>query len=135
MELKRNISSLAIAPHSPKSVKTNRIVAQMANNTVNKHYMAQSAVASRKTSLHIDVFWEKATITPPVLWNKWTQQLKLALLAKDGIQLETVLNGHTTTVTYPSDLVYEKHVEIHTKATERDKKLAIEIKGGVVKQM
>ena len=28
--------------------------------------MAQSAVDSRKTPLHIDAFWEKATITPPL---------------------------------------------------------------------
>ena len=36
--------------------------------------MAQSATESRKTPLHVDAFWEKPNVTPPLSWNKWTQQ-------------------------------------------------------------
>ena len=58
--------------------------------------MAQLAAVSRKTYVHNDAFWEKATITSPLLLEKRTQQWKLALLAKEGIQLEILLNGPAT---------------------------------------
>ena len=44
----------------------------------------------RTTPLHLEAFWEKLTATPPLTWDKWTQQWKLALLAKEGIQLDTL---------------------------------------------
>ena len=85
--------------------------------------MAQSATDSRKALLHIDVFLEKATITLLFSWEKRTQQWKLALLAKEGIQLEIVLNGQPTAVTYPPELVYKKPVKNHNQATECDRKI------------
>ena len=74
--------------------------------------MRQSAVHTRKTPPHINAFWEK-----------WTQQWKLALLAKEGIQLEILLNGPPTVVFYPPEPVYEEPVENYTQATERDRKI------------
>ena len=65
--------------------------------------MAQSAADSRKTPLHIDAFWEKPTIAPPLSWDKWTQQWKLALLVKEEIHLETLINGPPSAVTYPPE--------------------------------
>ena len=87
--------------------------------------MAQQAIDSRKTPLHVDAFWEKPTITPPSSWDKWTQQWKLPLLAKEGIQLETLLNGPPPAVTYPPEPTYKQPVEnhTHTQATERDRKV------------
>ena len=85
--------------------------------------MAQSAAESKKTPLHVDVFWEKPTATPPLTWDKWTQQWKLALLAKEGIQLDNLLNDPKTVVTYPPEPTYEEPVENHTQATERDRKI------------
>ena len=85
--------------------------------------MAQSATDSKKTPLHIEAFWEKPTATPSLTWDKWTQQWKLALLAKEGIQLDNLLNDPPLTVTYPSELTYEDPVENHTQATERDRKV------------
>ena len=79
--------------------------------------MAQSAVDSRKNPLHIHVFWEKPTITPPLLWDKWMQHWKLALLAKKGIQLENLINRLPPTVTYPPKTTYKEPVENHTQAT------------------
>ena len=81
--------------------------------------MAQSAAESKKTPLHVDAFWEKPTATPPTTWDKWTQQWKLALLAKEGIQLE----NPPTAVTYQPEPTYEKPVENHTQATEGDRKI------------
>ena len=78
---------------------------------------------SKKTPLHIEAFWEKLTATPPLTWDKWTQQWKLALLAKERIQLDTLLDDPTATVTYPPEPVYEEPVENHTQATERDRKV------------
>ena len=85
--------------------------------------MAQSAAESKKTPLHVDAFWEKPTATPPLTWDKWTQQWKLALLAKEGIQLEHLLNEPPATVTYPTEPTYEEPVENHTQANERDRKI------------
>ena len=85
--------------------------------------MAQSAAESRKTRLHVDAFLEKPTVTPLLSWDKGTQQWKLALLANEGIQLEQLLNGPCSTVTYPPQPTYEEPVENHTQATERDRKV------------
>ena len=84
--------------------------------------MAQSAAESKKTPLHVDAFWEKPTATPSLTWEKWTQQWMLALLAKEGIQLDNLLNDPSTAVTYPPEPTYEEPVENHTQATERDRK-------------
>ena len=85
--------------------------------------MAQSAADSKKTPLHIEAFWEKPTATPSLTWIKWTQQWKLALLAKEGIQLDTLLNDPPATVTYPPEPTYKAPVENHTQATERNRKV------------
>ena len=55
--------------------------------------------------------------------GKWIQQWKLALLAKEGIQLDDLLNDPPTAVTYPPELTYDETVENHTQATERDSKI------------
>ena len=85
--------------------------------------MAQPAAESKKTLLHVDAFWEKPTATPSLTWEKWTQQWKLALLAKEGIELDNLLNDPPTAVTYPPEPTYEEPVENHTQATERDRKI------------
>ena len=85
--------------------------------------MAQSAGEFKKTPLHIDTFWEKPTVTSPLSWDKCTQQWKLALLAKEGSQLTTLINGPPSTVTHPTEPIYEEPVENHTQATERDRKV------------
>ena len=85
--------------------------------------MAQPAAESKKTPLHVDAFWEKPSVTPPLTWDKWTQQWKLALLAKEGIQLDNLLIDQPSAVTYPPEPTYEEPVENHTQATERDRKI------------
>ena len=92
--------------------------------TVYEYNMAQSATDSKSTPLHIEAFWEKLTATPPPpTWDKWTQQWKLALLPKEGIQLDTLIDDPPATVTYAPEPVYEEPVENHTQVTERDRKV------------
>ena len=88
-----------------------------------EYNMAQSAAESKKTPLHVDAFWEKPTATPSLTWDKCTQQWKLALLAKEGIRLDNLLNDPPTAVTNPPEPTYEEPVEKHTQATERDRKI------------
>ena len=83
--------------------------------------MAQSSAESKKTPLHVDAFWEKPTATPPLTWDKWTQQWKPTLLAKERNKLENLLNDPPTAVTYPPEQTYEEPVENHTQATETDR--------------
>ena len=85
--------------------------------------MAQAAAESRKTPLHVAAFWEKTTVTPPLSWYKWSKQWKFALLAKEGIQFDLLLNGSHSTVPHPPEPTYEEPVENHTQATERDRKV------------
>ena len=112
------------------------LAAQLPTSTCNKAFaiqldlpiaieynMAQSAVGSKKTPLHIEAFWEKPTATPPLTRDKWTQQWKLAVLAKEGILLDNRLYAPPSTVTYPSEPTYEEPVENHTQATQRDRKV------------
>ena len=51
--------------------------------------MAQPA--KKRTPLGIDAFWDKLTSDPPLRWEKWRVQYKLALLAKENIILDTLL--------------------------------------------
>ena len=46
-----------------------------------------------------------------------------ACLAKEGIRLETLLNGQSITVAYPTKPLYEEPVEKHTQANKRDRKV------------
>ena len=96
--------------------------------------MAQSAAESRKTPLHIDPFWEKPTVTPPLSWDKWTQQWKLALLAKKGIQLELLMNGlpFTATAQYNIRGACRKPYTSNRKGSESSQS---SIKGKLAKSM
>ena len=96
---------------------------QLDSSIAIEYNMAQSATDSKKTPLHIEAFWEKPTATPSLTWDKWTQQWKLALLAKEGIQLDNLLNDPPTTVTYPPEPTYKDPLKNHTQATERDRKV------------
>ena len=51
------------------------------------------------------------------------QQWKLSPLAKEGIQLEILLNEPSTAVPYPPEPIYEEPVENYTQATQTDRKV------------
>ena len=70
--------------------------------------MAQSAI--KQTPLGIELFWDKPTSDPPLLWEKWRVQYKLALLAKENIILDTLLGPKTEIVELPLEPIYEETV-------------------------
>ena len=107
----------------PTSICNKAFATQLDPPIAIEYNMAQSAADCEKTPLHIEAFWEKPTATPPLTWDKWTQQWKLALLAKEGIQLDNLLNDPPSTVTYPPEPTDDEPVENHTQATERDRKV------------
>ena len=66
-----------------------QIIFSLQSRTANHHSkiikydMAQSA--TKRTPLGIEPFWDKPTPDPPLRWEKWRVQYKLALLAKENI--------------------------------------------------
>ena len=82
--------------------------------------MAQSARESRKTPLSIEPFWDRPTSDPPIRWEKWRIQVKLAILARENITLDTLLQPKPTTVRLPAEPKYEITIEDATEDTERN---------------
>ena len=85
--------------------------------------MAQSARESRKTPLSIEPFWERPTSDPPIRWEKWRIQVKLAILARENVTLDTLLQRKPTTVRPPAEPKYEMAIEDATDDTERDRQI------------
>ena len=92
--------------------------------------MAQSAIKdSGKSPLGIQPFWEKATLEPPLRWEYWRTQLKLAILAQEGIEVDLLLADPPVNVILPPEPAYEDTVdnrqhnqnEIDVPATNRRK--------------
>ena len=52
--------------------------------------MAQSAPKERAL-LGIEPFWDKPTLEPPLRWDRWQIMLKLDIMAKEGISIDTLL--------------------------------------------
>ena len=61
--------------------------------------MAQSATKERAL-LGIEPFWEKPTLEPPLQWDRWQVMLKLAIMAKEGISIDTLLDDPQTKLPY-----------------------------------
>ena len=85
--------------------------------------MAQPARESKKTSMSIEPFWERPTSDPPIRWEKWRTLVKLAILAREIITLDTLLPPKPTTVLLPAKPKYEMPIEDATKETERDRQI------------
>ena len=85
--------------------------------------MAQSARESRKTPLSIEPFWERLPSDPPIRWEKWRIQVKLAILARENITLDTLLQPKPTTVRLPAEPKYKTAIEYSTLETERDRQI------------
>ena len=86
--------------------------------------MAQPARESRKTPPSIEPFWERATLDPPIRWEKWRIQVKLAILARENITLDTLLQPKPTHVRLPAETKYEMTIEDATEQTEWDRQIS-----------
>ena len=85
--------------------------------------IAQPARESRKTPLSIEQFWERPTSDPPIRWEKWRIQVKLANLARKNITLDTLRQPKPTMVRLPAEPKYKKPIEDATDETERDRQI------------
>ena len=61
--------------------------------------MAQSATKERAL-LGIEPFWEKPTLEPPLRWDRCQIMLKLAIMAKEGILIDILLEDPQTRSSY-----------------------------------
>ena len=82
--------------------------------------MAQSAMQKR-TPLGIEPFWEKQSADPPLKWEKWQMQAKLALLAKENIALDILLEPKPETVQLPLEPIYENTITGSSAQSERER--------------
>ena len=79
--------------------------------------MAQSASKdSGKSSLEIQPFSEKATLEPPLRWEYWRTQLKLAILAREGIVADLLLADPPEHVILPPN----RHLKMQSKALQHN---------------
>ena len=62
--------------------------------------MAQSAVKERAL-LGIEPFLETPTLEPPLRWDRWQIMVKLAILAKEVISIDTLREDPPDKVTFP----------------------------------
>ena len=70
----------------------------------------------------IEPFWKKPTLKPPVRWDRWQIMLKLAILAKEGISIDTLCDDPPDKVSFPPEPIYVNNVENGTDQSEKDRK-------------
>ena len=85
--------------------------------------MAQPAPESINTPLSIEPFWERPTSDPPIKWEKWRIHVNLAILVRENITLDTLLQPKLTMVRLPAEPKYEMPTEDATHETERDRQI------------
>ena len=81
--------------------------------------MAQSA--NKRTPLGIDAFWDKPTPDPPLRWEKWRVQYRLALLANDKIILDTLLGSKPEMMDLLLEPIYEETINGASAQSERER--------------
>ena len=85
------------------------------------HGMGQLA-GSRKTPLAMTFFGESLIKTITTL-EIWRTQVKLAILAQEGINLDVLFNQKPTTVTLPPESHYEQPIDNPTEVTKWETKI------------
>ena len=78
---------------------------------------------NKRSPLGIDAFWDKPTPDPPLRWEKWRVQYKLALLAKENIIPETLLGPKPEMIDLPLKPIYEERIVGSSAQSERDETL------------
>ena len=85
--------------------------------------MAQSASESRKTPLPIEPLRGRVTSEPQIRWENWRIQVKIAMLARENILLDTLLQAMPTHVRISAEPKYEITIEDAIEPTERDRQI------------
>ena len=73
--------------------------------------------------MSIEPFWERPTSDPPIRWEKWRIQVKLAILARENITIDTLLQPKPSTVRLPAEPKYEMPIEDTTEEAERERRI------------
>ena len=81
--------------------------------------MAQPAGFS-KNPLNINPFCERTSAEHPLEWTKWAAILKMAVFAKDGIEIRNLLRARPQLVE-PSEPVYEVEITGKTEAQRKNR--------------
>ena len=81
--------------------------------------MAQSAI---RIPLGVPLFWESGA-NPPVEWSTWFGTLKMAIMARDNLQVDKLLKlkPSRTELPYPTLPTYEKLFDGETADEERQR--------------
>ena len=96
---------------------------------VNSDYRLQicmtwrSQLLNLERPLSIEPFWERPTSDPPIRWEKWRIQVNLAILARENITLDTLLQPKPTMVRLPAEPKYKMPIDDATNETERDRQI------------
>ena len=77
--------------------------------------------ATNRTPLGTDLFRDKPTPDPPLRWEKWRVQYKLALLAKENVILDTLLGPKPEMVEIPLEPIYEENIVGASAQSERER--------------
>ena len=83
--------------------------------------MAQSVLS--RSPIGVALFWEKGA-QPTITWEKWITATKLAISAKENIQVERLLRPKPTVeeLDYPQEPIYEPALPDETTAKKRQRK-------------
>ena len=83
--------------------------------------MAQSANLQR-TPVGIPFYWERA-IDPPTDWPTWAATLKIAIIAKESLNVDTLLRykPEPKDLFYPAEPTYEPPVQNETQVQKRER--------------
>ena len=82
--------------------------------------MAQSALKKRRP-LVIEALWEKPSSNPTLKWENWQKKAKLAILAKENIILDILLDPKPENVWLHLELVYESTKTVPSDQWERQR--------------
>ena len=73
-----------------------------------------------KNPLNINPFWEKASAEPLLEWSKWAAILEMAVFAKHGIEIRSLLRAKPPLVE-SSEPIYELEVTGETEAQRKNR--------------
>ena len=82
--------------------------------------MAQSAMA--KSPIGVTLYWDNRP-QPNIVWEKWFETVKLAITAKENIQVEKLLRPkpQNRELDYPHEPMYEPPTSDETTAEKRQR--------------
>ena len=72
-------------------------------------------------------FGKKTTLEPSLRWDRWQIMLKLAIMAKESISIDTLLGDPPDKVILPPEPIYGDDVENSTAQSERDRRTSNEL--------